>query len=297
MLRLKLHVVYLFWGICSIAIIPRQHIDRYSLCHKGGISIGGGTISYSFRKLLVVSVVLHLLRLVCKILSWKFCSDLLGIVQIVSLSFLCFVTPYILQTWLAPRINLPHGGKPGKDLLPPLYLTAFLSMSGVILSRLVDPRLWCLNRLGNVITGPPVLRTLRLYNSLTSVGGYHTGRGNIACQTLVVVEYWHMITQGICAIAFALWDPNISHTQYSLYDTILQGCRDIAFTSGWTRVLVHAIFINLMDELVLLQSSSTSASSATSSTSTQDNDDSDLESQQTRKAEMTSLVSRSVTTK
>jgi len=154
---------------------------------------------------LLASVVLNLIRLACKILRLpRLIIDILGIVQIVSLPFLGFLTPYILQTWLAPRINI--GGRPGANLMPPLYLTALLSVSGVFLSRFIHPNLWCLNRLGNVVTGPPVLKTLQMYNSLTSIGGHHAGRGSILCQTLVVVEWWQMMTQLLCAIGFALLD-------------------------------------------------------------------------------------------
>lgn len=239
------------WGICAIAVIPRQHIDR-TRC-----SIGGGDISHSFRKILLVSVVLNAIRLICKLLGvtrW-FC-DALGVIQIVSLSFLCFLTPYILQTWLATRINL--GGRPGANLMLPLYLTALLSVSGVALSRLVHPNLWFLNRLANVVTGPPVLKTLKQFNSVTSIGGHHAGRGSILCQTLVVVEWWHMITMLLCAIGFALLNTAKPSADYTLWETMLQAFRNFAFTSGWTRVLAHAIFINLLDELYLTSQTTSS---------------------------------------
>lgn len=185
------------WGVCAVAIIPRQHIDRTRW------SIGGGDISHSFRKILLASVVLNVMRLACKLCGLpRWMCDILGIVQIVSLSFLCFLTPYILQTWLATRINI--GGRPGANLMLPLYLTALLSVSGVALSRLIHPNLWSLNRLANVVTGPPVLSTLKQFNTVTSIGGHHAGRGSILCQTLVVVEWWHMITQLLCAVGFFL---------------------------------------------------------------------------------------------
>lgn len=197
--------------------------------------------------------------------------DILGIVQIVSLSFLCFLTPYILQTWLATRINI--GGRPGANLILPLYLTALLSVSGVALSRLIHPNLWSLNRLANVVTGPPVLSTLKQFNTVTSIGGHHAGRGSILCQTLVVVEWWHMITQLLCAVGFALLDSTKAQADYTLWETMLKGFRNFAFTSGWMRVLAHAIFINLMDELYLTSPSSSQAdrgASASSSSSPQD---------------------------
>ena len=210
-------------GICAIAVVPRQHID-HSLC-----SIGGGPISHSFRKLLLASALLNLFRLFCKLLGFHWTATILGIVQIISLTFLCFVTPYVLQTWLASRINL-GGGRPGADLMTPLYLTAILSISGVALSHTMHPNFWALNRLGNVISGFPVMRTLRTYNSVTSLGGHHAGRGNILCQTLLVVEIWFMLTQFLCAIGYAFNNNNKPMAEYSAWDSVLQGFQDFAFT-------------------------------------------------------------------
>lgn len=235
--------------VCAVAVVPRQHIDASRW------TIGGSTISHSFRKLLLASAALNLLRLFVKLIEIRWLSDILGIIQIVSLTFLCFLTPYILQTWLASRINL--GGRPGADLMPFLYSTALFSISGVSLARYVHPNLWFINRLGKVLTGPPVLKTLRTYNSVTTFGGNHAGRGNILCQTLVIIEWWHMLTQLLCAVGFALLDPTKDAMEYTLFDTALQGFRDIAFASGWTRVLAHAIFINLLEEVYLTTSSST----------------------------------------
>ena len=32
-------------------------------------------------------------------------ADILGIIQVVSLSLLCFLTPYVLQTWMANELT------------------------------------------------------------------------------------------------------------------------------------------------------------------------------------------------
>lgn len=240
------------FGVCAIAIVPRQHTDR-TRC-----SIGGGPVSHSFRKLVLLAVSLNMLRFVVKLLpfqGFRLVSDILGVVQILSLTFLCFLTPYLLQTQLATRINL--GGRPGADLLQPFYITAALSFSGVFLARTMGPKFWFLNRLGNVVSVPPVLRTLDKYNSVTSLGGHHAGRGNILCQTLYVVEVWHMVTQLLVAIGHFFLDPNLPLSQYGVWDTTLQGFRQIAFSSGWTRIIAHAVFINLLDELVLTSHSTT----------------------------------------
>jgi len=168
---------------------------------------------------------------------------------VIGLGFLSFLTPYILQTWLADRINI--GGRPGSSLMPPLFLAAFLAASGVVLSQTVHPNFWCLKKLANVVSSPPVLRTLMLYNSVTSIGGlHHNGRGTLISQTLMTVEYWHIATQLLCFMGYAM-DRHIKVRDYAQIDHILLAFREVSFISDWTRVCAHAVFINLLDELFL----------------------------------------------
>ncbi|KAL3934325.1 MAG: hypothetical protein SGBAC_009935 [Bacillariaceae sp.] len=235
-------------GIVAVAIVPRQHIDE-SRC-----SIGGGTISHSFRKLLLASLVINWMRLFSKIAKFNTLTITLGMIQILSLTFLCFVTPYILQTWMATRIFI--GKRPGENLMVPLYLAAILATSGMVLAKTVNPIYWGINRLGNVVTGPPVLKTLKMYNSLTNVGSHHAGRGNILCQTLYVFEVWCMITEFLCAVGYGFGDHSKSKSDYTAWDSMLLGFRGISFFSFFTRVLVHSIFVNLLDELSLTSGSS-----------------------------------------
>ncbi|CAB9531535.1 expressed unknown protein [Seminavis robusta] len=237
------------WGVLAMVALPRQHIDRTAW------SIGGG-LSHSFRKLLAASVALNLCRLLAKLYGHaRLLADLLGILQAVSLSFLCFLTPYVLQTWMVSQINI--GGRPGSNLLPALYGNGVLSILGVVLCRLVHPNLWCIKRLGNIISAPPVLSTMAMYNSVTSVGGHHRGRGTIMAQTIVVAEYWYIITQSLCFLGLAL-DKHSGEDDYSSWDYCLKAFRNIAFVSDWTRVCVHGIFINLLDELYLSSAPSNS---------------------------------------
>ena len=256
------------WGVLAIVVIPRHHIDRTQW------SIGGN-LSHSFRKLLLASVILNLCRLFAKLNGHvRLLADILGILQVVSLSFLCFLTPYVLQTWMVQRINIP-GGKPGSNLIGPLYGAGILSILGVVLCRVVHPNLWCIKRLGNLVSAPPILHTMQMYNSLTSVGGlHHDGRGTISGQTLVIVEYWHVVTQLLCVLGFALDKHHASEEDYSQWDYCLKAFRDIAFVSDWTRVCVHGMFINLLDEMYLTSGTSSSPRGTTSSsgTSTREND-------------------------
>lgn len=232
-------------GVLLIAVVPRQHIDRRRC------SIGGN-LSAKFKELLVLLVILNLLRLLAsdeiRTSRSQVVSDVLGVTEVVGLSFLCFLSPYLLQTWLQDRINL--GGRPGANLMGPLYLTTGCSVLGVVLSRTVHPNLWCLKKIGNAFSGPPVLRTLRLFNTVTTRGGHHDGRGTIMSQSLMVVEYWHLVAQILCALGYAL-DPHKDLANNTQWDHCLVAFRSISFVSDWLRVCAHAMFINLLDEMFL----------------------------------------------
>ena len=209
-----------------------------------------------------------MVRLIAKLQgNVRWFADILGIIQVVSLSFLCFLTPFVLQTWMVRRINIP-GGKPGSNLIGPLYGSGLLSILGVILCRTVHPNLWFIKRLGNIVSTPSILQTMKMYNSLTSVGGHHEGRGTITGQTMVIVEYWHLITQLLCVIGFALDKRHTNNDgDNSQWDNCLKAFRDIAFVSDWTRVCVHGMFINLLDEMYLTSTSSSGGATGGNNTS------------------------------
>ena len=232
-------------GIAAFAVLPRQIIDRNYL------SIGGD-IGYSFRKLLLSILGLNAIRL-C--LAFKdrnaieeHLSDALGVAEVVGLNFLCFLIPYIIQQWLRDQINI--GDIPGQNLRLPLYMTIIVSITGVVLSRTVHPNLWCLKKVANLCSGPLVLRVLKQYNSVTHIGGHQHRRGYIISQSLVLVEMWYFAMQLLCAIGHAINKNNLE-SDYSQWDHCLKAFRDISFISDWTRVYVHANFINQLDELYL----------------------------------------------
>lgn len=172
-------------------------------------------------------------------------SDLLGIVEVVAIGFLCFLPTYILQTWLCELINLPWG-RPGSNLIQLLVITAILSLSGVVLSHTVEGRWWCLKKIANVVSVPPILATLNLYNSISTQGGHHNGRGTLIAQSLYVIECWFLITQLMSAVGYMFQQYGVvwNQTQH-----VLAAFRDVAFTSDWLRVLGHSVFFNLIDEL------------------------------------------------
>ena len=114
------------------------------------------------------------------------------------MTFLCLLTPYVLQVGLSQFFNIILG----KDLKAPVFFAALLSFLGVSLSRILHPNFWALKKLANAVTGPPVIRTLRSYNSFTTSQSH--GRGLVFAQTVTVIEYWHLISQLCCTAAYAL---------------------------------------------------------------------------------------------
>ena len=182
---------FFIWGVAAVAVVPRQHIDNTRCCSVGG------SLGYSFKKLLLGLVAINFLRLLLKDSSVKGQSvllrEFLGVLQQLGNTFLCFLSPYLLQTWLSNMINI--GGRPGSDLTPVLLSSVGLSIVASVLARTVDGRFWALRKIGNAISALPVLRTLKTYNSVTTRGGNHEGRGTILSQTLMTVERWYALVQ------------------------------------------------------------------------------------------------------
>mmetsp|Transcript_41920 Transcript_41920/g.76644 ORF Transcript_41920/g.76644 Transcript_41920/m.76644 type:complete len:284 (+) Transcript_41920:64-915(+) len=237
---------FLVLGVLAAAVIPRQPSD-----HAGwGWGIIGGRLSHNFRKLLLAIVAVNFCRLFLsddpsreESGTYQLGSDLLGVVEVTGLTFLCFLTPYVLQQGLSQFFHII----PGKSLKFPLYLAALLSFLGVFLSRAVHPNFWALKKLANAVSGPPVIRTLRSYNSFTTAQSH--GRGFVFAQTVAVIEYWHLILQLCCAAAYAFNRDTNGTDEETLLDRTMKAARSIAFAADWTRVLVHAMFLNQLDEM------------------------------------------------
>ena len=259
-------------GVLAIAVAPRQHIDRIQF------SIGGD-ISRPFRKLLLLLVVLNLFRLAVSTKErstlLQGISDILGIAEVGGLTFLSFLTPFILRKWMQDLNRINIGGTPGAPLIGPLYQACALSAAGVILSRFFHPNWWALKKLANAISGPPVLRTLKMFNGLTSIGGPQEGRGSLLAQSLVVVEYWHLVMQLLSFIGYAM-NRGGTGGGGGQWDACLQAFRGISFISDWTRVLAHAIFINILDEMQLTSRSSGTPESNNNSSHAQEGEEQQL---------------------
>ena len=170
-------------------------------------------------------------------------ADLLGVVEVTGLTFLCFLTPYVLETNLSSFIHI----RPGQAFYVPLATAATLSFLGVTLSRAVHPNLWCLKKLANAVSGPPVITVLRQFNMVTTAQAH--GNGFMMGQAALTVEYWHFFLQIVCAIGYA-FDNHLGPSDDAMaWDIVLKAARSTAFMGDWTRVLMHALFLNGIDEL------------------------------------------------
>lgn len=231
-------------GVLAAAIIPRHVISNQQHDNKCWLStrIGGGMLSHNFRKLLLVIAMVNLCRLLSSGRSHQLVSDVLGILEVTLLTFLCFLTPYVLQVGLSQFFNIV----PGRDLKAPLCASALLSFFGVALSRRVHPNFWALKKLANAASGPPVIRTLKSYNTFTTSQSH--GRGLVLAQTLSVIEYWHLFLQLACAAAYA-FNRHETAAEETMLDRTMAAARSIAFAADWTRVLFHATFLNQLEEM------------------------------------------------
>lgn len=229
---------FLIVGVAFAAVRPRMPFDtRWSI---------GGNLSHRFRVLLLAVVGINFCRLVLSEngeayskVSGLF-ADLLGVVEVTGLTFLCFLTPYILETSLTNFIHV----RPGQGFYVPLVGAVILSFLGVILSHKVHKNLWCLKKLANAVSAPPVITVLRQFNQVSTAQAH--GNGFMMGQAALSIEYWHFWLQIACAIGYAC---NRHTTDPSYWDVLLEAARSTAFMGDWTRVLMHALFLNGIDEL------------------------------------------------
>jgi hypothetical protein len=241
---------FLVVGVAAAAVMPRQPSDHHGRCTVGG------RLSNSFRRLLLFIVGLKVVRMVTLAtttttptngvvsISTRF-GDLLGVIEVTGLTFLCFLTAFVLQRGLAQFFHIV----PGRDLQPPLFFAALLSLLGVTLSRSVHPNFWALKKLANAASGPVILKTLKSYNAYSNQASH--GQGFIMGQTLWTIEYWHLVVQLCCALGYALNRGDVPESEQTSLDILLEAARNSAFLADWTRVLLHAVFLNQMDEMFI----------------------------------------------
>lgn len=234
-------------GVTAVAILPRLPSDNVRF------SVGGGNVGNPFRRLLLVLTGINLTRCLLssnEIASSKFAfvTSALDASSIVVHNFLCLLTPYLLQKWLSNCINI----RPGRDLTRWLWVVSLLGAAGVYLSSTVHPRFFALVEIAHAVSCVPVISTLKTYNRVTTPAH---GRGTVMSQTVLFVECWHVASQVACAVGYAFGDNLLvagmsdGGKDSNQIAALLHALRDGDFMTDWSRVLVHAIFMNQLDEL------------------------------------------------
>lgn len=92
-----------------------------------------------------------------------------------------------------------------------------------------------------------MISVLKIWNQVTTAQAH--GNGFVIGQTVLTIEYWHLALQLACALGYALNRHVTNPQDMTGWDTILEATRSVAFLAGWTRVLVHALFLNMLDEM------------------------------------------------
>lgn len=126
---------FLILFVALVSIYPRMPFNERCTV--------AGRLSRNFRLLLLGIVAVNLSRLFLPgnesdSPELGLFSDFLGVVEVTALTFLCFLTPDILETKLSRYINLT----PGTAFYGPLVASCLLSFFGVVLSRTVYPNWW-----------------------------------------------------------------------------------------------------------------------------------------------------------
>jgi hypothetical protein len=221
-------------GVALVAIIPRLPNDPpfpYAI---------GGDLSYNFRRVLLGLTLSNVIRILC----FEGASGPLAVMihplktlESFLRSFLCLLTPYLMNCQLQNRINI---SQPGRDLMMWVYLVVVFNALGCFLLQITgNPSYWCIKKLGDALSFPPVYKTLRLYCSIITPGGRYPRRGDMTFQTLYIVEWCTVIATLLSALGyFFILNP---HPIFELF-------RQTGAYATMTRLLCHAMFMNSKDE-------------------------------------------------
>mmetsp|Transcript_44806 Transcript_44806/g.136796 ORF Transcript_44806/g.136796 Transcript_44806/m.136796 type:complete len:320 (-) Transcript_44806:102-1061(-) len=244
-------------GIAAVAILPRIPSD------PPGTLCVGGRLSHPFRRALIGLIAIGFVRVVGFHLYHPDSTFLravdafLGTVHVAGQSFLCLTTAYILQCQLSSVVNI-EGGAPGRSLVPALAIVLVLTGAGAILSATWHPNAWCLVNLAEAYSCLPVLKTLRLYaNATTLRNGRQQGKGSVMVQILTVIERWYLVTSLVSFVGEAIMandnfgDADVDESMASPLVLILRAvCHNQDNgVDDWTRLVLHSVVLNSIDEL------------------------------------------------
>lgn len=267
-------------AIAAIAILPRMPFDDDDF-----LTIGGN-VSYPFRRALLGLIFIGIIRVIgCHFLPqnpdapfFKTMDSMLGTIHVVGQSFLCLTTAYLLQRQLCQHINI-EGGVPGRSLIPALIIITLLTMTGSILSATIHSNWWCLVNIAEAYSTLPVLKTLQLYANITTISSSSSSsrrpqhrRGPILVQILMIAERWYLLSSLLSFFGEAAnsgvfsFGDNTSTEDVKWLQIVLEAFRQNQDNGidDWTRLMMHSVFLNSIDELQHFTSFSTSTSSNTS---------------------------------
>lgn len=261
-------------AIAAVAILPRMPTDH------SGCTIGG-KLSHPFRRALVGLLIIGVVRVFgCHLHHpdssfLRLADGVLGTLHVIGQSFLCLTTAYILRCQLCEFINI-EGGTPGRSLITALSIISILTVAGAVLSELVHPNYWCLVNLAEAYSCFPVLKTLKLYASVTTVGGRQHRRGPVFIQILMILEYWYLATSILSFVGEAADNhKEPDHTDGQRLQLFLAAIRHNQDNGvdDWTRLMLHSVFLNSIDELQHFSSSASTNGNGHSSNTDSAEDD------------------------
>jgi hypothetical protein len=254
-------------GVAFLSLGPKMPSDPKSPC------IVGGRLSHPFRRALLALVILAISRdLIFGLLLdnesssalLKFSDSFLGTIFTVGQAFLCVSSAYLLQCQLSNVINV----HPGEGLSPYLIAVLIINLVAYTLSYWSHPNYIALISLGSAVSTIPVIKTLRLYAQVTTYGGAHAGRGTVLTQVMTHSEYWYIFSSLVAFLAEMFQRENAvadgTDRRMMWRDDLVDAMRhhqDVG-VDDWTRLLVHSIYLNLVDELMHVSPSSTNNNSA-----------------------------------
>jgi hypothetical protein len=245
----QLSVLLFHVGVAMIAVVPRLPVDR-----PFPISVGGD-LSHNFRRIMLGLVISNIIRILFFQDSrfvevdpseknsrlGAFVYHALKALESFLRSFLCLLTPYLMQCQLQNRINI----QPGRDLMIWVYLVVAFSVFGCALVEATgNAGYWCIKEFGDALSFPPVYKTLKLYSSIITPGGRYPGRGDMPVQTLLIVEYLAVVATALSAVGYIM----MSDTH-----PIFEAFRQLGAFVNLTRLLCHAMLMNAKDEAQYFQ--------------------------------------------
>lgn len=249
-------------AMCFVTLAPRVPFDSDKWCSVGG------NLSNRFRKLFLVLAAMNLARTVLfsdarfkgddnqeetmteSATTWMYFG--LTALESFGLSFMCFLTPYLIQCQLVDRINI----RPGKNILPWMYLVLVLNVFGMAATSAYHvTAFWSIKRLGDALAAVPVLKTLATYDSITGFDrqGSSTRKGCVMSQALQAMEKVNFVATVLASLGYLLAKQTLG-TAARLPDPSWQETFSVAFRlfgvyCNWTRLVCHGLLLNSIDEV------------------------------------------------